>query len=195
MQGSDYSRLEKDFLGNERMVHYNPHGEVLGFSDVTREEDGTLRVGPIQVASEPNPDPTPPANQVKDEKPTVSTIKAVGIAAIVFVSVAIITGLVLGGSNSQERQESVAEVSERRRDLEPAPEASQEIPRQESAPSRPEPMPEPEPEVYPKENTLEPNPPLNRGQEPKEKTSAEPEIPLDLRGGDEPTPEGNDDLR
>lgn len=39
-----YSRLEKDFLGNERMVHYDEKGVVVGASEVVREEDGTLRV-------------------------------------------------------------------------------------------------------------------------------------------------------
>jgi hypothetical protein len=44
MSGGGYSRIEKDFLGNERMVHYDAEGNMLGASDVIREEDGTIRI-------------------------------------------------------------------------------------------------------------------------------------------------------
>ena len=44
MSEGGYSRLEKDFLGNERMVHYDGSGNMLGASDVIRELDGTIRV-------------------------------------------------------------------------------------------------------------------------------------------------------
>ena len=53
MNDGGYSRLEKDFLGNERMVHYDASGNMLGASDVQREPDGTIRIsndqGPLTV--------------------------------------------------------------------------------------------------------------------------------------------------
>ncbi len=44
MSDGGYSRLEKDFLGNERMVHYDGSGNMIGASDVVREPDGTIRI-------------------------------------------------------------------------------------------------------------------------------------------------------
>ena len=44
MSDGGYSRIEKDFLGNERMVHYDASGNMLGASDVIREPDGTMRI-------------------------------------------------------------------------------------------------------------------------------------------------------
>lgn len=44
MNDGGYSRIEKDFLGNERMVHYDGSGNMLGASDVVREPDGTIRI-------------------------------------------------------------------------------------------------------------------------------------------------------
>jgi hypothetical protein len=51
-----YSRLEKDFLGNERMVFYDENGQMTGVSEVMREADGTLRVlGTVPVEAGMNP--------------------------------------------------------------------------------------------------------------------------------------------
>jgi len=44
MNDGGYSRIEKDFLGNERMVHYDGSGNMIGASDVVREPDGTIRI-------------------------------------------------------------------------------------------------------------------------------------------------------
>lgn len=55
-----YSRLEKDFLGNERMVFYDENGQMTGMAEVMREADGTLRVMgtiPVDPASPNSPDP------------------------------------------------------------------------------------------------------------------------------------------
>ena len=49
MNDGGYSRLEKDFLGNERMVHYDASGNMLGASDVQREADGTIRISNDQA--------------------------------------------------------------------------------------------------------------------------------------------------
>jgi hypothetical protein len=55
MNEGGYSRLERDFLGNERMVHYDASGNMLGASDVIREPDGTIRITNEPVsATEPN---------------------------------------------------------------------------------------------------------------------------------------------
>ena len=51
MNEGGYSRIEKDFLGNERMVHYDASGNMLGASDVIREPDGTIRVSNDTVAA------------------------------------------------------------------------------------------------------------------------------------------------
>jgi hypothetical protein len=63
-QGSSaYSRLEKDFIGNERMVNYDAQGNLVSISEVVREPDGTLRVlpaVPTTIASSPDSQiPTP----------------------------------------------------------------------------------------------------------------------------------------
>lgn len=62
-----YSRLEKDFLGNERMVFYDENGQMTGVAEIMREADGTLRVmGTVPVEAGSNPVsgipqvPTPP---------------------------------------------------------------------------------------------------------------------------------------
>jgi hypothetical protein len=54
MSEGGYSRIEKDFLGNERMVHYDAEGNMLGASDVIREEDGTIRISndPMNAGTE-----------------------------------------------------------------------------------------------------------------------------------------------
>lgn len=60
-----YSRLEKDFLGIERMVHYNAEGVKIGTQDIVREDDGTLRVvGEIVPVNEAAATYTPPVNPV-----------------------------------------------------------------------------------------------------------------------------------
>ncbi len=56
MSDSGYSRLEKDFLGNERMVHYDGSGNMLGASDVIREPDGTIRISNEQVSASDSDD-------------------------------------------------------------------------------------------------------------------------------------------
>ena len=57
-QGSSaYSRIEKDFIGNERMVNYDAQGNIVSISEVVRESDGTLRVlpaVPTNISSAPD---------------------------------------------------------------------------------------------------------------------------------------------
>jgi hypothetical protein len=56
MSDGGYSRIEKDFLGNERMVHYDASGNMLGASDVIREADGTIRISNESAPSYPKDD-------------------------------------------------------------------------------------------------------------------------------------------
>jgi hypothetical protein len=39
-----YSRLERDFLGNEKLVHYDGDGKMISASQVTREADGSMKI-------------------------------------------------------------------------------------------------------------------------------------------------------
>jgi hypothetical protein len=60
MESGEYSKLEKDFLGNERMVHYDANGKMTGASEVIRDADGSFRVGvPISADHISAPSSTP----------------------------------------------------------------------------------------------------------------------------------------
>ena len=77
MNDGGYSRLEKDFLGNERMVHYDASGNMLGASDVIREPDGTIRVtnDPVSSSSEselPKVEAIPPTPRITNPEPNVT---------------------------------------------------------------------------------------------------------------------------
>ena len=86
MSDGGYSRIEKDFLGNERMVHYDASGNMLGASDVIREPDGTIRISndtsPTYQAGElPHVvviEPKPNADQVKVAAPVDVHVTGIG---------------------------------------------------------------------------------------------------------------------
>lgn len=98
MNEGGYSRLEKDFLGNERMVHYDGSGNMLGASDVVREPDGTIRVtnepiSPVEVEvvepKKPEPIATPFAGA--GQKDGIATNQVVMYSIAAFIATSILT--------------------------------------------------------------------------------------------------------
>ena len=87
----EYSKLEKDFLGNERMVHYNVAGIAVSASKVERSEDGSMMVGePIPLTSQPQP-VVAPVRVVNEPRPGTyppGTIATIGIASFVLTALA-----------------------------------------------------------------------------------------------------------
>ncbi|MBS1700519.1 MAG: hypothetical protein JST12_02580 [Armatimonadetes bacterium] len=102
MSDGGYSRIEKDFLGNERMVHYDGSGNMIGASDVVREPDGTIRIpnDPVDAiptaAAAPTPatDPTAhiPNDAGKDMAKTPKTMPT-SQAVTYFIAVFVVTML------------------------------------------------------------------------------------------------------
>ena len=87
----EYSKLEKDFLGNERMVHYNSEGVAVSASRVERAEDGSMIVGePMPLSAQPQPDPVPVQPIVTSTSPSYppGTVATIGIASFVAAAVA-----------------------------------------------------------------------------------------------------------
>ena len=92
----EYSKLEKDFLGNERMVHYNAEGVAISASRVERSEDGSMIVGePVPLSADAKPDNstnTPKPAPVAAEPPRGTyppgTITTIGIASFVVAALA-----------------------------------------------------------------------------------------------------------
>lgn len=85
----EYSKLEKDFLGNERMVHYNAQGVAISASKVDRSEDGSMTVGePIPLTPQA---PPPSVNTLDDQKSSLyppGTVATIGIASFVVAALA-----------------------------------------------------------------------------------------------------------
>ncbi len=121
MNDGGYSRLEKDFLGNERMVHYDASGNMLGASDVIREPDGTIRVSGEQISAESAGDfpeveavvPTPKAPVAASAAPTGvrdrsevprNQVAMYAIAAFVATSIVTLGVLQIMKSNRGETQ-------------------------------------------------------------------------------------------
>lgn len=87
----EYSKLEKDFLGNERMVHYNAEGVAVSASKVDRGEDGSMTVGePVPLIAQPQSVKAQPLLDAeprrKDFPP--GTIATIGIASFIFTALA-----------------------------------------------------------------------------------------------------------
>lgn len=148
MSDGGYSRLEKDFLGNERMVHYDGSGNMIGASDVVREPDGTIRIpneaGTTTAAASASPtDPT--AHIPKDagvamrNKQSMPASRLITYVFAAFIGSMLLTLAVVtvfagrGGSRSnsgdtaiqtpaiQQPGPSYGDGSVPRRDTEPAP--------------------------------------------------------------------------
>ncbi len=101
MEG-DYSKLEKDFLGNERMVHYNAEGVAISASSVTRGEDGSMTVGePMPLQSSAAQPASEPVAEPKGSY-TSGTVATIGIASFVVAALAALLVLNLNrGSDSE----------------------------------------------------------------------------------------------
>jgi hypothetical protein len=88
----EYSKLEKDFLGNERMVHYNAEGVAISASKVERSEDGSMIVGePMPLTSQPQAVATPSAAPVAEPRTgnyPPGTVATIGIASFVVAALA-----------------------------------------------------------------------------------------------------------
>ncbi len=124
MSDGGYSRIEKDFLGNERMVQYDASGNMLGASDVIREPDGTMRilnddstaevqrdlpkveaVMPKASASSVSRDPLPPIG-VRAANSTAPNNRLVMTVIAVFIGSCLLTLLVISmfrSNNSSPR--------------------------------------------------------------------------------------------
>jgi hypothetical protein len=80
MNQDGYSRIEKDFLGNERMVHYDANGSMLGFSEILREPDGSIRVLGAHPNAKPvsaeQPSPEQPSLGAELESPVAQPVRA-----------------------------------------------------------------------------------------------------------------------
>lgn len=102
----EYSKLEKDFLGNERMVHYSAEGVAVSASKVERSEDGSMTVGePIPLASQPQPVAVP-ARVVSEPRPGTyppGTIATIGIAS--FVLTALVALIIINSNKSDSATE------------------------------------------------------------------------------------------
>jgi hypothetical protein len=142
MSDSGYSRLEKDFLGNERMVHYNAEGAMIGASAVTREEDGSIRIsGDIPMvastahesvaaptvtqagvaakayqSSAKSEEPEKPRFQSETDEPSMSSAKIFSIAVAAFVGAALIALIFINlrgsGSSSSETRSVNSRIQE-----------------------------------------------------------------------------------
>lgn len=131
MSDGGYSRLEKDFLGNERMVHYDAAGNMLGASDVIREEDGTIRISndpiPLNLANDlPKveavvPTPKPPISdpvpgvRAREQRMPVNQVVTYSIGA--FIATLLLT---LGALSFMRSSTSTARIQT----ISPAPQPS-----------------------------------------------------------------------
>ena len=126
MSDSGYSRLEKDFLGIERMVHYDAAGNMTGTSEVFLEADGSRRISnevhavsvPTEeaaaftppVASKPVVEPNVASAAASGPKPeyregySVPTVVSFGLAA--FVGAAVIGLVVITAMRSGSNRDS-----------------------------------------------------------------------------------------
>ena len=155
MSDGGYSRVEKDFLGNERMVHYDASGNMLGASDIIREPDGTIRVSNDTVSVNPDDLPhveviVPPQTAAAIAEPIPVRVMGVGTKSnmnmnqLVMYSIAAFIGtclLTLGvmsffrsnGSSGSTRTEPIVI---HRNDAQPAPDVQ---PGRENFPNDPKP--------------------------------------------------------
>lgn len=98
----EYSKLEKDFLGNERMVHYNAAGVAISASKVDRSEDGSMTVGepiPLSPQAQPVAAPVQTATDPRSGSYPPGTVATIGIASFV---VAALVALFIINSNKHD---------------------------------------------------------------------------------------------
>jgi hypothetical protein len=188
MNDGGYSRLEKDFLGNERMVHYDASGNMLGASDVIREPDGTIRISNDQSPLTPESDSPPvevvvPVSAASPQEPGIgirereasltsrmpmNQVVMYSIAA--FIATSLLTLGVLSFLKSNRNDASV------RTSIQPPP-----ISRPESSPNSDLPLPDPVQE---------------RDDRPSDPRPRNDEQPNEPRPFDETAPDSNmDDSR
>jgi hypothetical protein len=121
--GEGFSRIEKDFLGNERMVHYDADGNITGASELVRESDGSFKVGvPISVdhahageqsvvppnnTEQPSPVAASPSLDQIPVKQSSGTLLTYGIAA--FVVTALLALLFVNLTGNREENRSIPE--------------------------------------------------------------------------------------
>lgn len=219
---SAYSRLEKDFLGIERMVHYDALGNKTGVQEVVREDDGTIRVvGEITTVIESPAEPiaaSPTATfqsdpivttQASPPSPGLPANKTFMYVAGAFIGSAILTLIVIsffntGGAggrgntlNSSASPTFIDRTDARQENFTqppieqtPAPEDAQPRQNDQGVPDT-----DTEGDGHPRIQPNDPEP-----TKPDERTNDSD--PIDLRGGEEPTPSttepttpSTDDLR
>ncbi len=197
----EYSKLEKDFLGNERMVHYNSEGVAVSASRVERAEDGSMIVGePMPLSAQPQPAPVAVQPTVAPQPGSYppGTVATIGIASFV---VAALAALFIINSN---RSDSAAErfntaVYRDPVQVKPRTENLEDVPPPQNFDS-PQPRQEDEllppgdqsrPRIQLREDEPAPSEPAEKNPEPRQEPKQEPEPtkgsdPIDLRGdGDE----------
>ncbi|HLO97919.1 MAG TPA: hypothetical protein VK171_04925 [Fimbriimonas sp.] len=212
---SAYSRLEKDFLGIEKMVHYDAEGNKTGVQDVVREEDGTIRVvgEPTPVIETPGASiPSAPASQPVPSlraTETVATVPANKTLVYIFgafIGSAILTFIVLsffktaGGGNQVNSSASPSFI-----DRSDARTENFTQPPIEQTPAPDDTQPRQNDQGVPDTDTEGDGKPRIEQTDPeptKQDERTNDSDPIDLRGGDEPTPTTNeptttppDDLR
>lgn len=212
MSDGGYSRLEKDFLGNERMVHYDGSGNMIGASDVVREPDGTLRVTnePVHATTptglpdvqviEPKPKAEPTAHIPADAgkamapRPQMPLSQTVTYVIATFIGAMLLTLAVLafrasrsGSDASQQFGSKSAPIQNFDRQADPLPDRTPD-----QYPPDPKPRNDEQPDnnqpsdptTAPDMNTGDDNhPKIEPGQDP---VQADP-------GGDKGTNKGNSD--
>lgn len=197
MSEGGYSRLEKDFLGNERMVHYDGNGNMLGASDVIREPDGTIRVSnepvsasgsddlprveavvpPIRAA--PTDEPQPVRVAGNGPKSNMQSNQVVMYAIAAFVATSLITLAVLSIFKSNRSSDSSFGTPQSSFHQVPAPRVETQ-PGQENFPSDPKPRnDEPPTETRPFDQTapdsnMDDNRPKIRNDDPQPPTRVDP---------------------
>ncbi|MEI7576486.1 MAG: hypothetical protein WCK51_06305 [Armatimonadota bacterium] len=192
----EYSKLEKDFLGNERMVHYNSDGVAVSASRVERAEDGSMTVGepiPLSTQSQPTQVPVRPTTDAGPGSYPPGTVATIGIASFVLAALAALFIINSNKSDSpaerfntavyrdpvqvQPRTENLEDVPPPREYDSPQPRQEDEVPP--GDPTRPRiDIRNEEPEVLEKKPE-----PTHDKPDPEPKKGSDP---IDLRGdGDE----------
>jgi hypothetical protein len=225
MNDGGYSRLEKDFLGNERMVHYDAAGNMLGASDVIREADGTMRVSNDPVPLQPtndlppveavvptpkpaSPDPVSAKSLDFSQKPSMPTNQVVMYFIATFIAASLVTLGILsflkssGGSGAGVQMSSQpstrASIPETSALPTPAPERE---PEPDSRPSDPRPRNDEQPsEPRPFDQTapdsnMDDSRPRIKASDPTEPNSKPDPKPKQGKGEDPLDLRGDSDLK
>lgn len=188
MSDGGYSRIEKDFLGNERMVHYDGSGNMIGASDVVRESDGTIRIpnetyeGTV-ATPKPGVDPTAhipnDAGKATPEKPKpVPAGQTATYVIATFIGAAVLTWAVLSFKNSHSPSSAGAVQNFPTTRV---PESTRALPQEETVPER-------SPEQFP------PDPKPRNDEDPNDARPFDQTAP-DMNSGDDNHPkiQPNDD--